>query len=99
MEGSRILRHLDDPWKLGLWEMDVAVTFIFFLMLGFMKGTMWALFGFAAVGYYVSSRISRLKAMRHTGYLWHFLYWWLPQELMFMPRGVIPPSHHRELAG
>ncbi len=99
MDGCRILQHLDDPWKLGVWEMDVSITFIFFLFLGFMKGTMWSFFGFAVVGYFASSRISKLKAMRHTGYLWHFLYWWLPAELAFIPRGVVPPSHYRELAG
>lgn len=100
MDDSRILRHLDAPWKLGIWEMDVSITFIFFIFLGFMKGTMTGFFGAAAVGYFASSRIAKLKAMRHTGYLWHFLYWWLPQELMLLiPRGVIPPSHYRELAG
>jgi conjugal transfer pilus assembly protein TraL len=100
MQESRILRRLDDPWKLGVWEMDVASVFVFFLMLGFMKGSMGALFGFAALGAFVVWRISKLKAMRHTGFLWHFMYWWLPAELLYIvPRGVLPPSNYRDLAG
>ncbi|MBK6742673.1 MAG: type IV conjugative transfer system protein TraL [Hydrogenophilales bacterium] len=99
MDGSRILRRLDDPWKLGLWEMDVAGTFVFFLMLGLMKGSITAFFLSAVVGWFASTRISKLKAMRHTGFLWHFLFWWLPQEAMFIPRGIVPPSHYREMVG
>ncbi len=99
MDGSRILRRLDDPWKLGLWELDVAGTFVFFLCLGFMKGTMGAFFAAIVAGYFVCSRISKLKAMRHTGFLWHFLFWWLPQEAMFISRDLLPPSHYRELVG
>lgn len=99
MDQCRILRRLDDPWKLGLWELDVAGTFVFFLCLGFMKGTMASFFGSVVLGYFVASRISKLKVMRHTGFLMHFMYRWLPREVMFMPRGVIPPSHLRVLTG
>jgi hypothetical protein len=64
----------------------VAGTFVFFLCLGLMKGTMGAFFAAIVAGYFACSRISKLKAMRHTGFLWHFLFWWLPQEAMFIPR-------------
>ena len=99
MDGSRILRRLDDPWKLGLWEMDVSGTFVFFLMLGLMKGSISAFFLAGVAGWFAATRISKLKAMRHTGFLWHFLFWWLPQEAMFIPRGIVPPSHYREMVG
>jgi hypothetical protein len=60
---------------------------------------MGAFFAAIVAGYFVCSRISKLKAMRHTGFLWHFLFWWLPQEAMFIPRDLLPPSHYRELVG
>lgn len=99
MRASPVLRHLDAPWKLGLWELDVAGAFVFFMCLGLMKGTMAAFFGFAVLGAWVCSWISRLKAMRHPGYFLHLMFWWLPSEMVFLPRGIIPRSDLRALVG
>ncbi len=94
---DRILRRLDDPWKLGLWELDIAVPFCACLCAGMIRGTTPAFIGSAIVGWLVCKRIARLKAARHSGFFTHFMYWWLPGE--FYPVKSMPPSAQREMVG
>jgi conjugal transfer pilus assembly protein TraL len=34
-----IPRRLDDPWKIGFWDLDVAAPFLFGLFLGYLSGS------------------------------------------------------------
>lgn len=95
---TRILRRLDDPWKLGLWELDVAMPFTFCLVMGLLKGTALALFSSVAVGWFIASRITKVKAAKHPKFFRHLLYWMLPPISGLSPKSF-PPSAQHEMVG
>jgi conjugal transfer pilus assembly protein TraL len=94
---STILRRLDDPWKLGLWELDVAIPFAFCIFVGMVRGTGLSLFLGVAAGIFVGRSITKIKAARHPGFFKHLLYWVLP-DVVYRTR-ALPPSALREMVG
>src|ERR1700674_4377122 len=93
-----IPRRLDDQWKLGLWDVDVAAPFLVCLFLGFVSstGTKGLLIG-AVVGVMCSRWFARQKADKHPSYVLHLKYWYLPD--VFTPMKATPPSYARRMAG
>lgn len=93
-----IPRRLDDQWKVGLWEMDVAVPWLFIVMLfysttGGMLGTLLGV----GVASYVGRLISRSKGDHHPAFALHWAYWHLPEFVIKM--NCLPPSHYRRMIG
>ena len=93
-----IPRRLDDQWKIGFWDADVAVPFLFCLFLGWMSGTKLGFVVFAAAGFYASRWISRTKADKHPALAMHWAYWALPTNPITAMRAT-PPSHLRRMVG
>ena len=94
---SYILRRLDDPWKIGLWELDVALPFAFCAFFGMLRGTAVSLIVAVALGFIVARKVSRIKAAKHPQFFKHFLYWILPP---FLSRTrALPPSAQHEMVG
>jgi conjugal transfer pilus assembly protein TraL len=94
---SYILRRLDDPWKLGLWELDIALPFSLCAFLGMLRGTGLSMFMGVALGYLLARSVSRIKAARHPAYIKHVMYWYLPP--LFSRKKALPPSAHQEMVG
>lgn len=95
---THVLRRLDDPWKLGLWELDIALPFAFCMFMGMLKGTGLSLFMGVAVGFFIAQRIGKIKAARHPKYFRHFMYWVLPPVSLAAPK-ALPPSSQHEMVG
>lgn len=93
-----IPRRLDDSWKVGLWDIDVAIPFAFCLTLGFMGGTKAIFVTSVFCGVLLGRWISRMKADRHPAFLLHWLYWTFPSMLSIRLR-VTPPSSIRRFIG
>jgi conjugal transfer pilus assembly protein TraL len=96
-EQSYILRRLDDPWKIGLWELDVALPFSFCAFFGMLRGTAVSLVVGVALGFIIARKVSRIKANNHPAFFKHFLYWILPP--IFSRMRVLPPSAQQEMVG
>ena len=95
---SFILRRLDDTWKFGLWDVDVAAPTLFLALVGVGTGS---ILGFAVclgLGIAVSRCTSRLKADKHRLLALHWAHWHLPQTRMTSLK-LSPPSHKRRLVG
>jgi conjugal transfer pilus assembly protein TraL len=93
-----IPRRLDDQWKVGLWDLDVAlpwmVTFmVFYSALGGFGG----LLAGAVAATFVARAAGRLKADRHPAFVMHWAYWHLPEFVVRFR--ATPPSHHRRMIG
>ena len=100
MDGeSYILRRLDDPWTLGLWELDVALPFSACLFLGMVRGTFTGLLVAVCLGFFLARRISQIKAARHPRFFLHLLYWLLPPAVLGSWARRIPPSAQHEMVG
>ena len=96
-EQSYILRRLDDPWKIGLWELDVALPFSFCAFFGMLRGTAMSLVIGVALGFFLARTVSRIKAAKHPAFFKHFLYWCMPP---FLSRTrALPPSAQQEMVG
>jgi conjugal transfer pilus assembly protein TraL len=93
-----IPRRLDDAWKIGLWDVDVAVPALFGFFLGWMSGTKLGFAIAAGLGLYVSRWISRVKSDKHPAYFLHWAYWSLPTNPLTALRAT-PPSHIRRMVG
>jgi conjugal transfer pilus assembly protein TraL len=93
-----IPRRLDDQWKLGFWDADVAFPFVFFLFLGWMSSTKWGFVLCAGAGFLLSRWISRTKADKHPAFAMHWAYWALPTNPATALRAT-PPSHIRRMVG
>lgn len=88
-----IPRRLNDAPRLFFWDMDVAIVFLSFLMLGLLMGS--ALLGSAVaivVGYY----FGKSKSGKHPAYTIHIAYWYSPLASGMV---VLPPSYIREMNG
>lgn len=93
-----IPRRLDDQWKIGWWDLDVATPFFFCAFLGLMSGKgMSGIFCGVLVGAGFSKAVSRLKATKHPAFSWHWIYWNLPETFTRMK--ATPPSHLRRMIG
>ena len=95
---SYIPRRLDDAWKIGLWDFDVALPVLVALFVGWLSGTK---VGFAlcfAAGLFVSRMLSRIKADKHPSYALHWAYWSLPTNPLTYLKAT-PPSDIRRMVG
>lgn len=90
-----IPRRLDDQWKLGLWDVDVALPVLFAIFLGFMAGSKFAAAISVAVGCWVARAMRRMKAERHPAIVLHFLYWYLPANPLISLKTLPPASVDR----
>ena len=93
-----IPRRLDDPWKIGFWDLDVAATFLFGLFLGYLSGSKLSFALCSAAGFLTSRSIARIKADKHPAFAMHWMYWHLPTNPMTALRAT-PPSHLRRMVG
>ena len=93
-----IPRRLDDQWKFGLWDIDVAAPVLFALFLGWIAGTRLAFFLLLICGIALSRWLSRIKADKHEAFALHWLYWSLPVSPVTSLRAT-PPSHLRRMVG
>ena len=93
-----IPRRLDDPWKIGFWDLDVAAPFLFGLFLGYLSGSKLSFALCSAAGFLTSRWIARIKADKHPAFAMHWMYWHLPTNPMTALR-VTPPSHLRRMVG
>ncbi len=93
-----IPRRLDDAWKIGFWDVDVAAPVLLAFFLGYLSGTKVAFTVCMAIGIGVSRWVSRLKADKHPFFAVHWLYWNLPATPLTSLRAT-PPSHIRRMVG
>lgn len=93
-----IPRRLDDYWKIGFWDVDVALPFAFSLFLGWLSATRLGFVAATLVGFMVSRWIARTKADKHPAYAVHWAYWALPTNPLTAMRAT-PPSHIRRMVG
>ncbi|THF64943.1 type IV conjugative transfer system protein TraL [Pseudothauera nasutitermitis] len=93
-----IPRRLDDNWKLGFWDIDVAAPVLLAFFIGYLAGTKTAFAACLAAGIAVSRWISRLKADKHPAFAIHWLWWHLPATPLTALRAT-PPSHIRRMVG
>lgn len=75
-----IPRRLDDQWKLGFWDLDVALPFTAGLLLGYLSGTKLSFAVCVVSGWFTSRWIARIKADKHPAFAIHWLYWHLPMQ-------------------
>jgi len=93
-----IPRRLDDQWKIGFWDADVAFPVAFSVFVGYMSSTKLGFFLCVAAGLYVSRWVSRTKADKHPAFAMHWAYWALPSNPITAMRAT-PPSHLRRMVG
>ncbi len=98
IDNTYIPRRLDDPWKIGLWDIDVAIPWlfcfgIFYVALGGFMGIV----GGIVTGTIIARTLGRLKADKHAAFALHWAYWSLPSGIVHL--ACVPPSHHRRLIG
>ena len=93
-----IPRRLDDSWKVGFWDVDVAAPVLFGFFAGYFSGSKWSFAVCLAAGLWASRRISRIKADKHPAYAIHWAYWCLPATPLTSLRAT-PPSHVRRMVG
>ena len=58
-----IPRRLDDQWKIGFWDVDVAAPLLFGLFMGYMSGSKISFVLCIATGLFTSRWIARIKAL------------------------------------
>ena len=80
-----IPRRLDDQWKIGFWDVDVAAPILFMFFVGYLSGSR---LSFAVC----------MKADKHPAFAIHWLYWHLPASPLTTMRAT-PPSHIRRMVG
>lgn len=86
-----IPRRLDDTWKIGMWDADVAAPVLFCFFVGYMARSMVAFCVAMAVGIAISRWLSRVKADKHPSFALHWMYWYLPTNPATKMRAT-PPS-------
>lgn len=96
--GDEIVRRLDDQWKLGLWDADIALPFLVCLFLAYASGTSFGWLTFPAIGLFLSRKMARIKAHSHDAIALHWAYWNLPVNPATALRAT-PPSHYRRMVG
>jgi conjugal transfer pilus assembly protein TraL len=93
-----IPRRLDDSWKIGFWDVDVAAPVLLAFFIGYLSGTKISFAVCMAVGIGLSRWVTRLKANRHPAFAVHWLWWSLPATPLTALRAT-PPSHIRRMVG
>lgn len=95
---SYIPRRLDDQWKIGLWDVDVAAPVLLSIFIGYLSDSKWTFFVAVVAGLAVSRWLARRKANKHAAFALHWLYWYLPPTPLTSMRAT-PPSHIRRMVG
>jgi conjugal transfer pilus assembly protein TraL len=93
-----IPRRLDDPWKIGFWDIDVATPTLFGLFVGYLSGSKLSFALCVATGFIASRWIARIKADKHPAFAVHWLYWHLPTSPITSMKAT-PPSHIERMIG
>ena len=93
-----IPRRLDDQWKIGFWDVDVAAPIVLAFFIGYLSASEAAFAVCMAAGIAVSRWIARLKSDKHPAFALHWLYWHLPVNPATAMRAT-PPSHIRRMVG
>lgn len=93
-----IPRRLDDQWKIGIWDADVAAPVLFFAFMGYTSGSKYAFVICLAIGIYLSRWMGRIKSDKHPNFALHWLYWHLPTNPISSMR-LTPPSSIRRMIG
>ncbi|WUR15398.1 type IV conjugative transfer system protein TraL [[Empedobacter] haloabium] len=97
-DDTYIPRRLDDQWKIGLWDVDVAAPVMLALFLGWLAGNYLAFGACLAGGIYLSRKLNKVKADKHHAYAIHWMYWMLP-PLPLTALRVTPPAHILRMIG
>lgn len=98
IDSTYIPRRLDDPWKIGFWDVDVAAPVLFSALVGYLTASKVSFFGCLAGGLFVARWISHTKQDKHPAFVLHWLYWHLPSTPLTSLR-TTPPSYLRRLVG
>jgi conjugal transfer pilus assembly protein TraL len=93
-----IPRRLDDQWKIGFWDIDVAAPVMLGALLGYLSGSKFSFAVSLAAGIALSRWVSRMKSDKHPAFAIHWLYWYLPATPL-TALGATPPSHIRRMVG
>jgi len=93
-----IPRRLDDQWKIGFWDIDVAAPVLLAFFIGYLTGTKLAFVACVAMGVFASRWISRKKVDKHPAFAMHWMYWYLPPNPLTTLKAT-PPSHLRRMIG
>lgn len=93
-----IPRRLDDQWKIGFWDADVAAPPLFACMAGYVSGSTMVWVVSIAVALVISRWLTRVKADKHPSFALHWLYWWMPANPVSALR-CTPPSHLLRMVG
>jgi conjugal transfer pilus assembly protein TraL len=93
-----IPRRLDDPWKIGFWDADVALPTLAGLFMGYLSGSGLSFALCATTGLALSRWMGRIKADKHPAFAMHWLWWHLPASPLTALRAT-PPSHIRRMVG
>lgn len=93
-----IPRRLDDQWKIGFWDIDVAAPVLFMFFAGYLAGSKLAFVCCLVTGVGLARWISRVKADKHPAFALHWLYWHLPTNPVTALRAT-PASHLRRMVG
>jgi conjugal transfer pilus assembly protein TraL len=93
-----IPRRLDDSWKIGFWDADVAAPVLFFFFVGYTSGSKLAFVISMTVGIALSRWLSRIKADKHPAFALHWAYWNLPKTPATAMRAT-PPSEIVRMIG
>jgi conjugal transfer pilus assembly protein TraL len=97
---TRIPRRLDDVWKLGFIDLDVALPFVVIFLFAALADSFqfgWKTLLGVFMGVWASRWYSRRRADKHPAFMLHLAYWFLPS--IFSPLKRTPPSHFRRMIG
>jgi len=93
-----IPRRLDDQWKLGFWDVDIAAPVLLLGIVGWMSGSKLAMVVCIGVGLAIARWMNRIKADKHPAFAVHWIYWHLPTT-PFTALRATPTSHMRRMVG
>lgn len=93
-----IPRRLDDTWKIGLWDLDVAAPVLFCFVMGYAAGSKLSFAIAMAVGIALSRWMSRVKADKHPAFALHWIYWHFPTNPISRMKAT-PPSEYERMIG
>lgn len=93
-----IPRRLDDQWKIGFWDADVAAPPLFACVVGYAANSVLAWSASVGIALVISRWLIRIKADKHPSFALHWLYWWMPTNPL-SSLSCMPPSHLLRLVG
>lgn len=93
-----IPRRLDDQWKLGLWDADVAFPVLFSILLAWLSSSKMVAAVMVMGGFAASRWVARLKSDKHPAFALHWIYWHLPCTPVTSMK-CTPPSEILRMVG